>query len=257
MKKSKWTEEDISSLKSMYFSRTTTKEIANVLGRSVFSVRTKLCELNISGRGKVSETKEIFENLEDDLLGYISGLFASDGNLEKSTNRVSISLKREDRDTVNMIASSLMLVPKIREDRGQVVFKASLPMFRAFLEDLGLTPNKSKSMNINLSGKSTEFKLGFVAGIIAGDGCISTALSNKYTYRVSVTSASDIFSEQILEVVNDLFDVEGVIHRRGCNEIIWHTKKSIPILKYLVDLPFFMERKRTKALRYLDYYNAR
>lgn len=254
----KWTDEDIAKLKEGVRVGKSNKQISIELDRTIFSIRTKLSELGISGRGIIKDQiTEIFDILDDTKLGYIVGLFAADGNLEKGTHRVSISLKLQDLSTIEFVANNLSVGHRIAKVKNTYCYKARLPKFRRYLESLGLTPNKSKTLEVAISEKSVEFKKGFFAGIIAGDGCISTALSNKYTYRVSVASGSVKLCEQLLDLADELFGVSGVMYQKGSNyEIIWHTGKALPIIDYLLTLPnIFMQRKYEKAEIYKNYFS--
>lgn len=83
-----WTASDDASLLSMYEQRLTHSAMATALGRTLPSVSHRLQRVGLEGYRQKSNT---FENIDvyDDAyrIGYICGLFATDGCLDKADRK--------------------------------------------------------------------------------------------------------------------------------------------------------------------------
>lgn len=149
---------------------------------------------------------ESFKYLDDAKLGYICGLIATDGNVHKKSTSIRLNLQVADRETVEFVASSLCTPPskvKIIPPKGigtvpQARFDHCLPLFKQYLLDLGISYNKSLSLDVNLEGKSNEFKWYFLRGAIDGDGSIHCKRSGRLCdYTIDISSASKSFLETL------------------------------------------------------------
>lgn len=191
--------------------------IAQELGISKESVRHSLKNLGIKTH-KVTYIEKFPKS--EHVLGYICGLMASDGNLVKDRKSFQFSLQERDRELVYWVVNQVTRnqedwEPMIVTPNKEVVSKINghqienrQPMYKFYLTlpklydyclDLGLTPNKSLSLSVDLSNKSNEFKIAFFLGTVDGDGSIN-ASENLSDCAVRLYSASPVFIKQMQDI---------------------------------------------------------
>lgn len=142
---------------------------------------------------------------EEKQLAYFAGLIATDGCLHPS-KLISINLKATDKSTVKWVGSiiSTNLTPRyldytnntvgFENSSPQWVIRCKAPRMYNYLVNMGITPNKTYTLDPYLEGKSDEFLWYFLRGVIDGDGCVYVGGGEASSrYLINVTSASKLF----------------------------------------------------------------
>ncbi len=124
------------------------------------------------------------------------------------------------------------------------------------LISLGITPNKSKT--INLPNIPTKFLAPFIRGYLDGDGCVNI-YDKKQRLTVTFTSGSKLFLEQLSRVINLIVGIKAhkVFNNNRAFQIKYSTKEAIPLLRYVYsDLgeSLYLERKYKKFLDFIRLY---
>lgn len=192
-----------------------------------------------------------FENLENKEVQYWLGWLASDGCV--SGNRITISLQRKDRDVLEKFC--MFLNNKINIFDGiyhkYKDFEYSKVSFRDtntanFLNSIGITPNKSKTLELNI-----PLTWDFVRGFFEGDGSFNMHQNRP---RVQFTCASIKFTNQLKDFLlsNNIF---SVITKTDKGNSSYY---SISINRK-ADAILFMENIYSTASVFMNrkYYNAR
>lgn len=181
-------------------------------------------------------------------LAYVVGLIASDGNLQKQNNcMIFVSTERE---IVESCAFLLQLTEPqiIVSDQGfprkpAYMLQVCDHRFRAFLQDLGLTPNKTYTIG-ELAIPDLVFR-DFLRGELNGDGGWYVAKGwreSKYLFA-KFTSRSQTFLEWISNSVSRLTGIEGALQT---SRLYYNGKKAEELgewIYYEADLPC-LRRKR-------------
>lgn len=197
---------------------------------------------------------------DDRHMGYICGLIASDGNLGKDGKTISLELSREDSSVVEWISSLVLNTPTpLRESHRvgrvpTVVFRRQLPLLYQYCLDMGITPKKSLTLDVNLEGKSEEFLWHFLRGVIDGDGCISVGTQDRPSNSsIRIASASLTF----LETLQSIFG--GTITKQSCYMLQFKGKLSKQLALKLPVNPEYMTRKTIKleSIQVLDFFSNR
>jgi len=161
---------------------------------------------------------------------YVVGLIASDGNLQTNSNEVRIA--STDREIADMYCAALGLRPHdisamnwgnpnavevhLRIERRppykeQYHILFSDHIYRAHLEAIGLTPNKSKTLGP--LAIPDEYFRDFLRGEFDGDGCWSKGRQYKKQFLLGIfTSGSRIYLEWLQENIRRLSGINGYIN---------------------------------------------
>ena len=195
----------------------TSLEIADIFGVDSQTIRNKLRLFNIQLRKggtiiKYEVNHNYFDNL-DLVTARILGLIASDGNLLYTKQSYRITFVNKDIELNNLIYEKLggqitHKIPNLNENiiRSEKIFK--------YLENIGITENKSRTIEIDFSiFDSEELRYAFLIGIIDGNGHVSTrySITNGRKYMiplVDISSASDKFTNQITRYFNEFTHIE-------------------------------------------------
>lgn len=169
------------------------RETAVEFGVSATSIASWVRERhpNEAPKSKCKNPKGIeVEQYTDKVLGYLCGLIASDGCLAKQRKGITFQLAEDDISTVEYFKAQCLLnykevkLSKIKTKKywkdqvsckDQVAFRGTLPRLYDFCMSIGITPAKSKTLDVNLDGQTDEFKWYFLRGMIDGDGSVKVA----------------------------------------------------------------------------------
>lgn len=229
------------------------KKISTQINRTEASIANRIKKLKIKREiykhnfKKYTEINKIYE--KDDILGYICGIMASDGNISSSSSKIiTLSLHYKDKEVVQFVIDNLIEEKyklKPANNGKQYRFCLSTPIFVNYLQSIGITNRKSKTLDVKIEEHSDIFKLYFLRGVIDGDGTIRLTKETS-SCNIAIVSASYNF----LLTIQKYFG--GKIYKRktGYYDIIWGGYRSRDLAKILPIDDFTMERK-TKLINEL------
>jgi hypothetical protein len=196
-------------------------------------------------------------------LAYAIGLLTTDGNL--STDGRHISLTSKDIEQIKTFISILSLKNKIgikyssreRKRKYFLVQFGSVDLYR-FLQSIGLTPNKTKTIGrVLVPGK---FFRDFLRGHLDGDGSTYSYWDSRWKssfmlYTVFI-SASEKHLEWIRDEIAKRFGIMGRLRFSGKStyQLRFAKRHSVILFEriyYQENLPC-LERKRTKLAHAVD-----
>ena len=193
-------------------------------------------------------TSNIFENLENKNVNYWLGFLTADGSIYE--DRIRLGLQEQDLGHIikfkNFVNKDLNVSKTIKDNKYigyNVTFRNKEIVY--FLNELGITSNKSLTLNINLN-----ITKDFLRGVIDGDGYI-----RKKGYEISITTGSEIFAEQLQNSFVDLFNITPKIYKNSKNRI--NTIYNVTILGK-EKVKFVLRELYNNADTYLErkYQNA-
>ena len=196
-------------------------------------------------------------------LAYVVGLIATDGSLSKDKRHIILTSK--DLEQIQTFAKLLNLKNKIglkgssynKEKKYYFIQFGNVRLYR-FLESIGLTPNKTKSISTLLIPDS--YFPDFLRGSLDGDGYTYSywdrRWKNSFLLYLGFISASKAHLEWISSKIQKLYGLKGNINflGRSTYRLIFAKRASLELIKMLYyqdNLPC-LGRKRLKILRSLD-----
>lgn len=204
---------------------------------------------------------------------YWLGMLATDGNLFRKENRrkytvsniSKITLALTDKDVIEKFASycdnpsTNITVKKHDNPNWNDLYIYSLLISEEeanWLESLGITPNKSKTMKV--SDKLMDSR-DFLRGVIDGDGHFYIRDRGKKgkEHQIGISTGSEYFANQVVNTFQRLFS-DGKVNqdKRGTYRVYTNKKQTLyDALTYLYsDAPenLRMERKYENAMRILN-----
>lgn len=232
--------------------------IAKSLGTYNTTIRRILIRNNIKLRGNseifsvVKHNPFINLNCRDTM--YFLGLLAADGNVSiaNSKYRILLSLHEKDIFLLEQYANFISKELKVKNYNNNTYnIKEYYVSFcnkntALYLNSLGITPNKSKTLNINF-----EITWDFLRGVIDGDGYIKM-LKNRS--QIEIASASEKFTEQLSNFLIKN-QIHHTINKKGsCNIIgIYKNKDCFECFTNLYNnANIFMKRKYLKFGPYIE-----
>jgi len=156
-------------------------------------------------------------------LAYAVGLLTADGNLNKGRTRVEFI--STDKELIDLFCKALRLqdvhvVFTPQQTRASwYQIKLSDRAFRGFLEEVGLTSTKSKTLG-PLQIPDPVFP-DFLRGVLDGDGSwyVAESWSGRYRYlRVELCSAGLNFIEWIASKIAQLCGLQGHLQKKRSRE---------------------------------------
>ena len=164
-------------------------------------------------------------------LAYVIGIITADGNLSPSGRHINITSK--DEEMVQNCKAILEIDNKIgRKARGYsqekkyFVLQFGSIAFYKFLLEIGLTPNKSKTIEkVDIPDK---YFSDFLRGVLDGDGNINVTShpqSNHLQLRLRFTSGSKVFLEWLHKKLTMLYSLNGGWYHK-------HPQKDVYTLAY-------------------------
>ena len=151
---------------------------------------------------------------------YAIGLITSDGNL--SSDKRHMGLTSSEEEMMLNFKQALGLKNKIgRYKRGGGTEKKYFylyfgdKVFYRFLNKIGLTPAKSKT--INSVYVPNEYFPDFLRGLFDGDGTFYTFQDkrwpNSFSFKLSIASASFVFLTWLKDTLTKYYGVKGYLHK--------------------------------------------
>jgi intein/homing endonuclease len=197
---------------------------------------------------------------------YAIGLIAADGCLSK--DRRHIDLTSKDRAQIVLFRKCLGLTTKVSRKNsgaGNQAYHTQFGdvLFYRFLESIGLTSAKSKTISFVLVPK--KYFLDFLRGYFDGDGSsysyYDPTYKKSYRFYISFTSASPKFFDWLRVEMNNVLDIKGYLGYNRNNPYVqlkYSKKEAIMLAKgmyYSKDLPC-LQRKRLKIMKSVRVIDA-
>ena len=214
-------------------------EILNIKSRRLSTIRAKSGikspYLDKGSRIK-HQSKQIIPDFD---LGWCLGFFAADGTLYQNRsnrspiNRVEVTLSINDKKCLfnffntllyDIVESDFRIKPPTLATTDKISYVATMPFFEDIIRTFLNFKNKTYDLSINREAfykSSKEFKIGFLRGIIDGDGWV-----DKNGRRISIVSASQTF------IIDLQFLFGGTVSKRKGN--YWNLAFKMDEVKQLL-----------------------
>lgn len=222
--------------------------------------------------------EQFFETIDTEEKAYILGLFASDGNISKSTTNIKLELKYTDVDILEKIKKAMNYNFNLIHYYYKSHFSNSDKIYDNHLirlnitnkyiyndiQKYGLTPNKSKTLNVNLDLIPRELFHHFLRGMWDGDGSIAISYSKRTPDPSINLTTSNIMYEKIYQILQE--DIPNFIgygynrHKdKTYNKTLIISKNSViyDVLEYMYnDATIYLDRKYQKYLEIKNIINT-
>ncbi|WP_344912059.1 LAGLIDADG family homing endonuclease [Amphibacillus indicireducens] len=147
-----------------------------------------------SGQPRKHKINENFFKTWSHEMAWILGLFITDGCVNKSISRVSLTQKNQT--ILHLVAKYMIadyILMKSYKTRTTATLNINSKEIKYDLMNLGVLPNKS--LTVQFPSVPDEFLSSFIRGVVDGDGWVQ-----KKGYVMNVTTASRAFAEGLLFV---------------------------------------------------------
>ena len=208
--------------------------------------------------------KKFFNKIDTEEKAYWAGFIAADGNIRKDFLKMRIELNIRDYSHLEKFKKSIEgnnpIKEAIRPNNHSCYIDVNYKEFCSALNELGITPKKSLTLQIKFELIPRELRNHFIRGYFDGDGSINKyqrGNKEKPEWEISFIS-SKFFLEQILKELNK----EKKLYSCGNNfRISFKAKQDIKdIINYLYNnATIYMNRKKEKANEFKalnDYQGA-
>lgn len=181
------------------------KEIASKIDISEDGVRVSAKRMGLPLKGKGWKYNSSVANLDTNTneFFYFLGWMAADGNISKNFQSIKLSITdREILERFKIIfpTAKIYHIPKEKQ-KDMYCFYIGSTQLGQYLNSLGITPNKSKTLDVSDNLWSSHF----VRGFFEGDGHVrKTKLESKYTrYSIGFVCGSEIFIYRLSKFFSD------------------------------------------------------
>jgi hypothetical protein len=245
---------------------TSNKELASLFGLSIYSIPRLR---KIAGVYRTKRKYQERDAINDFNLGWCAGLFAADGSLStnrkkdsrKSVERIELVLTERDKQTVYNFYNTLLKdfeekdiwvkVKKSWSKKPKAGYISTIPNFTTHIKTILNFVQKTYDVSINdrFFNMSDKYKIGFIRGLIDGDGYIFHT-----TNGISIVSAS----HQLLLDIQKEFG--GIIKKRKgkknkCWDIFFRVDECLDLIKRgLIGNNITMQRKTDRIVAIHDKF---
>ncbi|MBP6974366.1 MAG: hypothetical protein KBB54_00275 [Candidatus Pacebacteria bacterium] len=190
---------------------------------------TSRLDTSIIGKDKGPKLKSKVELKWSADFAYAIGLIVSDGNVSKDGRTISFASK--DVDQIENFLKALKLENPIKIVIGGLKNKTLRTQFSDvyfwnFLNDIGIHPNKSKSIGRVEIPK--DLMSDFVRGVFDGDGSFYSYWDKRwkssFMFYISIASASKVFIDWIRSEIEELVGIKGHFSAPSLTGITWQLK---------------------------------
>ena len=226
---------------------------------------------------RLTQNHDYFSNIDTEVKAYIVGFLASDGtiesNKEKSSYTIKIVVNRKDRKLLEDIKEDIKTSANVKDFSAKTKLPqggycesdfSSLSMHNKKmvedLESIGVTSNKSLTLNIDYSKIPDDLKRHFWRGWIDGDGSFGIYGKRKIL-SLTVTSSLAMCESTKNEILKIFPDMKIHIYQAiKCNEytkrfIITSQNDVFKFLEYIYsDSNIYLERKYNNFLKIKEEY---
>lgn len=199
--------------------------------------------------------KQFFNEIDTEQKAYWAGFIAADGNIRKDFLKMRIELNIQDYKHLEKFRDSIEgnnpIKESVRYKNHSCYIDVNCKEMCLNLNRLGITPNKSLTLQIDLNLIPQDLRRHFIRGYFDGDGSLNYYQrpgKNYLEWELSFIS-SEIFLRQILKELGK----ERNLCTCGNNyRFCFKSKKDIlEVVKYLYDdAEIFLDRKYEKVLNF-------
>lgn len=219
-----------------------------------------------------TKNEDFFKNWTPEM-AYVLGFFVADGNMIKNKRGAHfIELQITDKNLLYRIRRILRSNHKITERRRNKRWKKSYRLqigSKIVFNDLskiGLTPNKSKT--INLPHIPNKYFSHFVRGYFDGDGCVTIChyirkdRNNKECDKIlsGFVSGSQKFLEALHLKLKNLANITGgSFYENKGYRLFFSNKDTRKLYNFMynsMSSDLFLDRKKEKFIKYFKLNNA-
>lgn len=224
------------------------KKVSYYLKEKGYGPNLKYVRLNQKQPNKKYVNENIFENIDTEEKAYWLGFMFADGCINRTSDRIELSLKEEDYDHIkkfkNFLESEHSIGKKSKtiKDKTYISYRLGITN-KKLKQDLishGCVPNKTKILKFPKLKK--EFIKHFIRGYLDGDGCITSHISSKVSLEILGTKE---FLIEILKYYNVSTNkyIYGFKHS-DINRLVLTGKKAFNIIEDLYkDSNIYLDRK--------------
>lgn len=150
-----------------------------------------------------------FSDLTKDSVHYWLGYMAADGCVHTKSNRIDIVSCKDPTHLENYckFLNHKVSIQKHKDNRKEDYWNYCVSFcnkeVKNYLIELGLTPNKSKTIKMNI-----PLSFAFLRGVFDGDGCVSKSSKNSISW--GITTASKEFAIQINNFLRENYIVSSI-----------------------------------------------
>lgn len=198
---------------------------------------------------------------------YAIGLLTADGCLSKDGRHIDLTSK--DRSQIVLLKKCLGLTTKISgkySGAGNLSYHTQFGdvLFYRFLESIGLTPAKSKTI-VSVSVPQIYF-LDFLRGYFDGDGSsysyYDSIFKKSYRFYVSFTSASPKFFDWLRMELSKNLNIKGFLvynRNNSYTQLKFSKKQALILIKamYYSENLSCLQRKRLKIMESMRIIEGR
>jgi len=192
-----YSQEIIDYIKENY-GKVSNLELAKTLNISEDNLVIRIKKLGIPLRGSGSKIRPEIGKIEwnSSILYYLMGWIASDGNISKNLHVTKLALK--DEIIIDKFHNFFKFSKKVEAGRSSILHQLFFcsKEFSKKLVELGITPNKTKTLEVKTEILTREF----IRGVFEGDGHIRSTLNSNKTkrYEAGIVTASEKFKNQLV-----------------------------------------------------------
>ena len=199
--------------------------------------------------------KQFFNNIDTEEKAYWAGFIAADGNIRKDFLKMRIELNIQDYNHLEKfrkcITGNNPIKESVRPNNHSCYIDVNCKEMCLALNDLGITPKKSLTLNINIKKIPKDLRRHFIRGYFDGDGSLNSYKRENHNYLEWELSfiSSNKFLNQVLEELNK----ERKLYSCGNNyRFCFKGKKDMfEIIEYLYkDATVYLDRKYEKVLKF-------
>lgn len=208
-----------------------------------------------------SYNRNFFEEINTEEKAYWAGFIAADGNIRKDFHKMRIELNIQDKEHLEKfkknIEGNMPIRENIRFNNHSCYIDLNSVKICKDLNKIGITPNKSLTLDVNLSMIKKECIHHFYRGYFDGDGSLCySAQDGKVRWQISF-----IGTEKFLTEMMNFYGIKHQLSTCGNNFRFNFSKFSD--VKYITsilyqDANIYLDRKYKKFLEFdaLNDYQA-
>lgn len=247
----KFSEEIEKFIVTEYLSGKNQKEIANQLNTYNTSIRRVLLRNNIpliSSAERWSNRTNIFDNMSEEAQYWI-GFLAADGGIHSKSNRILLGSSEKDYDHLELYSKFVKAPIKKVYNKTYKIYEVRVGFrdkeIKDFLVKIGITPNKSKTLKLNI-----PLNRHILRGVFDGDG-----YARKDKGYIEIATASEDFKIQISKFLHSE-NIHHTIHKATESLFIIGVYKKLECKKlyelFYKNATVFLERKKEVLSPFYD-----